>query len=195
MKVTEWCHWRKTFLFHPFLLFLTFRRIWNIIPVKEKLGEIVAVAILAFSLRDTEVKRTLWSWADAVCFIVVLVVTLALNVSCSSLDIWGWSESHFIVSKNRHGPVLSIPSGFSSLQTKTAFGASLPQEESIEGFRFDSSKLNDFPFLSASVHIRNCWSSVYSWFCISCYFFLLFFFLWFADFLLFYVCVLFFWLL
>lgn len=61
-------------------------------------------------------------------------------------DVWMWLESHFTVSENCHGLVLSIPSGFSSLQTRTILGVSLTPGRNIEGFSFDFPKFHAFSF-------------------------------------------------
>lgn len=59
----------------------------------------------------------------------------------------GDSQSHFIVSKNRHGPGLSVLAGFSSLQTKTVLDVDLPLGGSIQGFVLTFQSLILFQFL------------------------------------------------
>lgn len=59
----------------------------------------------------------------------------------------GASQSHFIVSRNHHGPVLSLLAVFSSLQTKTVLDVDLPLGGSIQGLVLTFQSLILFRFL------------------------------------------------
>lgn len=69
----------------------------------------------------------------------------------------GDSQSHFIVSKNHHGPVLSILAGFSLVQTKTVLDVELSLGRNIQGLVLTFQSLILFQFLlsvSALVQVR-----------------------------------------